>query len=271
MLTDLGDPWTGSVQITNADGALENAGAVTVTITQPDGAVVTPDPTVTNPYPGVYETVWTPSQLGRHTVLWEATGENACAVTDTFTVGGVDTIVSVEDLAAYMGNTAVGQQESLRSVLVAVSELCELTTRRTWRRTLVVGEVHDGGRDVIRLRKTPVASVSQVRVDGVAVTDWVLTAQSGLLYRGSAHATYPWACGIGSVEVDYTAGPADGMVPGNIVEGCYELAAFMWDPRRGGSNLPRRAGAEDAIDPTVSILPLRVRQLWRVGSRQLVR
>jgi hypothetical protein len=73
MSIDLGDSVPLSVEVKNAAGALANGGAVTVTVTQPDGTPAGPftvSPTTT----GVYDYDFTPTQVGRHQVRWVATG-----------------------------------------------------------------------------------------------------------------------------------------------------------------------------------------------------
>ena len=109
-------------------------------------------------------------------------------------------------------------QGYVSAVSAAVDELVGPVVQRT-----ITGERHEGGRSEIRLRRTPVASVTTVKVwvRGVSTT---LTAETlsaagnyyaepseddptllcGELYRRSLWSSILWECG--TVEVTYVAG-----------------------------------------------------------------
>ncbi len=70
-----------------------------------------------------------------------------------------------------------------------------------------VTEVHDGGRNHVALRRTPVLSVTSVTEGGTATTDFVADKLSGLLYRGSTGYGC-WAFGRQNVTVTYSSGYA---------------------------------------------------------------
>ncbi len=78
-----------SILIRDAAGQPANAGAVTLTITLPDGTTVTPGP-IASTTPGVYDYDYVTVQAGRHGVRWVATGANAAAFTDAFDVQPAD-------------------------------------------------------------------------------------------------------------------------------------------------------------------------------------
>lgn len=97
---DLGDPVALSVTIRDAAGALANAGAVTVTIVQPDGTTLSP--AVSNPSTGSYATALAPTLTGRHVVRWIATGANASAFTTEFVVVAGPHLITVDMLATHL-------------------------------------------------------------------------------------------------------------------------------------------------------------------------
>lgn len=72
----------------------------------------------------------------------------------------------------------------------------------------VTGEIHDGGRYEIVLKKPHVLSVTSATEDGTAVTD-VLRVKSGIVRKFSASTSYTpgyWAAGTGNVAITYAAG-----------------------------------------------------------------
>lgn len=109
---DLGDVVSLAVAITDSTGAAANAGAVTCTITLPDDTTDTG--TVTNTAVGQYAVVYTPPQSGRYTVEWVATGANASAFVDTFTVAapGIPTAP-----ATYSGDPATSDLDQVRFLI----------------------------------------------------------------------------------------------------------------------------------------------------------
>ena len=81
---DLGDPVALSVTVRDAAGALANAGAMTLTVTLPDGTTATP--TISNPSTGTYTATYVPAVVGRFVARWVSTGANAAAYSEDFTV-----------------------------------------------------------------------------------------------------------------------------------------------------------------------------------------
>lgn len=271
---DLGDPLPNlGTTVYDATGVLANAGSMSLTLTYPDGlgGLVTKtspaDLTVSNPSTGRYTSFWLTLALGEHRARWVATGANASAREVVWQVGQQDLLLSVDAGRAWLRNTKPGQEDELRALLEAIADVCEENTRKVWRRTIVTGEEHLGVCGPVRLRKYPAAQLSTVTVNGSTATDVFLDKRRGEVWRGSSTARIGFH---GDVVVSYVAGPLDGVVPPRILLGCRLLLSHLWDPQRGGSNLPRRSGAEDEIQPTISLLPSRVRQAWGV-PRVLVR
>ncbi|MBX6358141.1 MAG: hypothetical protein IRZ05_20120, partial [Micromonosporaceae bacterium] len=75
MAWDLGDVVPLSVTVTSASGQPEDATAVHLTITLPDGSTVTQGP-IASTSPGVYDYDYATMQAGVHRVRWVATGNN---------------------------------------------------------------------------------------------------------------------------------------------------------------------------------------------------
>lgn len=84
---DIGDVVTLSATIRDLDGDLADAGTVVCTVALPDGT--TTQPPVVHVGTGTYSAQLTCTLAGLHTVRWVATGANAGAFTESFTVRSV--------------------------------------------------------------------------------------------------------------------------------------------------------------------------------------
>lgn len=113
---DLGDVITLRCEVRDADGALADAGAVTCTITLPDGTTDTPavDHEADS---GIYTADYTPGAAGYFAVRWLATGVNAGAFLSSFTVTSGPALITVEDLAGHMRQTFPSDEERAAAVL----------------------------------------------------------------------------------------------------------------------------------------------------------
>jgi hypothetical protein len=93
---------------------------------------------------------------------------------------------------------------------MVATEAVELDLDRVMVRRPIIGELHAGGDSSIRLRRTPVISVTSVTEDGVLLgaTDWLLHAEPrlGIVYRGTSNVWGRYSYGRSSVSVNYVAG-----------------------------------------------------------------
>ncbi|MGH9249154.1 MAG: hypothetical protein ACRD0W_06525, partial [Acidimicrobiales bacterium] len=87
MAHTVGDVLPFSVTIRDAAGALANAGAVTLTVTKPDGTAEAGSPfTISPTSTGIYDKDIISAQAGRYIGYWLATGLNSGAHTQIFIV-----------------------------------------------------------------------------------------------------------------------------------------------------------------------------------------
>jgi len=259
MPYDVGDQVPLAVTVKDATGALADAGAMTLVVTAPDGT--TSSPSITHSGTGAYSATYAPTQLGQHRVAWTATGTNASAFTDAFSVDGQTGIVSLAAVRAHLGITSTVTDERLREHLLLASEMCESYTRRTYRQTTVT-ELHDGGTDTILLRRSPVQSVTSVTVSGglVAAADWTADLTGCLIRRNTSSGSAYWVGGNQNVSVVYVAGATS--VPWKVRQACLELVRHLWDSQRGGYSIPKQQGAGDDWDPRQGYsVPRRVAEL----------
>lgn len=114
---DLGDIVELTATVRDAAGALADAGAMTCTIALPDATTTVV--AHTNPSTGKYAATYTPTQLGPHLAVWQATGTNAGLFRTTFTVTNgvaVEPLVSPERVAA-KGHVALPTSGTERAAL----------------------------------------------------------------------------------------------------------------------------------------------------------
>jgi hypothetical protein len=273
---DLGDVAALGVTITNTAGTPQNATAVVCTITKPDGSTVTP--TVTNSGAGLYDVAYTPTLSGRHTVRWVATGTNASAFTDEFTVRDLTTLPVVSyDMALSHLNipAASADEDEIRRFIDAAQDLAEnyvgaVLGRRTFT------EVYDGQTDVLRLRSPRAISITEVIESGVTLdsNSYKLDDTGQRLYRlttstlsaSSSFGAYGfWASGVNAVTVTYVAGFT--VTPPAVQQGVLEILRHLWQTQRGAATVMNRMGAGDDFysTPTYS-LPRRAMELLDPAS-----
>jgi len=219
---DLGDVVALGITITNSAGTAQNATSVICTITLPSGTSVTP--TVTNSGAGLYDIAYTPTLSGRHVVRWVATGTNASAFTDEFSVRDLTTLPVVSyDMALSHLNipAASADEDEIRRFIDAAQDLAENYVGAVLgRRTLV--ETYDGQTDVLRLRSPRAISITTVVEAGVTLdaSQYKLDDTGQRLYRlttstisaSSSFGAYGfWASGVNAVTVTYI-GMASGLL-----------------------------------------------------------
>ena len=270
MTYDLGDVVPLGITITDSTGANANASAVTCTITLPDGTTSTGS--VTNPSTGLYNCDFTPTQTGRHAVRWLATGTNASAYIDEFTVRdfadlgllGLDEVKSHLNISP----TDTTLDEELRRFIDAGTDLAEQYLGQILGRRTFTNELYDGGTEFIRIRNPKVISVTSVYENDALVSssNYVLDYTGQRLYRigsGTLYATNSygyWTAGMNNVSITYVAGYVN--PPMAAKQGVLVIIKHLWETQRGAMNVMGRVLGGDELysTPTYS-LPRRAMEL----------
>lgn len=274
-MIDLGDPVPLSVYIVDDAGNPANAGAVTVTVTLPDGS--TANPAVANAVVGTYTATYVPTQVGRHTVRWVATGANANAYDDVFEVYAADPglIISVDEARAALRipNAQTVDDDDLRELIAAATgpmeDICGPILRRN------CDEWHDGGGQTVRLLQAPIISVSSVLEAYGAGYTRTLTLQNldagsfdafgytvdlddAILTRRTSGQASAFVGGRRNVHVVYVAGRA--VPPANILRATRRLVRWLWqsENQRPGQNAQQ---GDPVITPSGFAVPRDVVQL----------
>lgn len=276
MSFNLGDVVPLSVTITDADGNPANASSVTLTVTLPDGTTdVTPNisPTSTGIYDHDYPTV----QAGRHGVRWVATGSNASAFTDAFTVDAADggAFISLAEVKRHLKKTNTTDDDELLEFIAAACTAVEDRIGAVSPQQVTEEVETRRGANTIVLDQRPVVSVTSVELAGnppatilpfdadSRVDGWRLNAGPGVV-------THSRRFPHGTVRVTYTAGRTP--VPGNIRLAAVELTAFLWRSIKNysGGGRPASPGVDDtlAIRGAAYALPNRVKELLGLSNAQ---
>jgi len=225
---DIGDVVTLTCTVRDAGGALADAGAITCTITLPDGTTTSPTPA--HPSTGTYTATGPVSLEGLHGVLWAATGTNASAYRDSFTVLAAGTpLLSLADVKARLNITDTTNDEELRRIAAAATARLAAETHRTLASVTQTATVDMTGlgRTIVTLPKPCWLSITSVTDDGASVDadDWRLDETGQTLTRRNG------ATWMGEVTVTGRAG-----VTGDDLaiaqQAALELTAHLWETQR---------------------------------------
>lgn len=270
MTYDLGDVVPLGITITDSTGANANASAVTCSIYQPDGTLVTGS--VTNPSTGLYNCDFQPTQNGRHAVKWVATGTNASAYSDEFLVRDFTElgIVGLDEVKNHLNIplTDTTLDDELRSFIDAGSDLAESYVGQILGRRTFTSELYDGGQEFIRIRNPKAMTITSVYENGALVSssNYVLDYTGQRLYRigsGTLYATNSygyWTAGMNNISITYVAGYVN--PPMAAKQGVLEIIRHLWQTQRGAINVMSRTQSGDELynTPTYS-LPRRAMEL----------
>ena len=267
---DLGDVVALGVTITNAAGANENATAIVATVTAPDGTTSTPS--VSNSAAGLYDISYTPATSGRYLIRWVATGANASAYMDEFTVRDNThiSIVSLDEVKAHLNIPAANTDldEELRRFVDAATDLAENYVGCVLGRQTFTDELYDGNTDIIRLRNPRALQITSVYESGqlIGSENYSLDPTGQRLSRittGSISGPNYfgiWAPGANNIKISYVSGFIN--PPAAAKQGVLELVRHLWQTQRGAMNVLTRNQSGDDFYPTATYsLPRRCMEL----------
>ena len=261
MSYELGDLVPVSITITDSTGNPANAGSVTLTVTLPDGT--TDVRTNVAGTIGVYEVDYQSVQAGRHGVRWVATGSNASAFTDAFTVDPSDggDFISLADARKFLQKSTADDA----SIAGMVSTACQMIRDRmgpvspeTF--THYVRTQHCGR--LLVLDADPVIAVTSFTVNGVTVdpSTYRVGLGSGIITRVGHWPT-------GDAIITYRAGRTP--LPANYRLAALELTAHLWRTTQLNASAARPGlSGGDALEMrnVPYALPLRVREELGLGK-----
>ena len=261
-MIDLGSDYPAAIDVSGDAGTPANAAMVTLTITLPDGSVVTPavqnPPAVTGQYRYAYQTV----QPGRHIVKWE-TVSPVTTYRDVFDVG-TDTLVSIVSLADAKDFLGIDQADTraddeLRAWLAGTTEVVERVKNEVIAMRTITATEHNEQPRSVRLWKVPVISLTSLSAADDDRT-WDVTSdvrtdpETGLVRRIHGPHMRGWITAV------YTAGYQ--VVPYHLMQGSLVLLQHVWETQRGPGTIGGGViGPEEAGDmKQMYMLPRKVRE-----------
>ena len=272
MIYDLGDVVPLGITITDANGLVANASTVTCTIYQPDNTTVTG--TVVNADTGLYNCDFVPSQSGRHSVKWLATGTNAGAFSDDFTVREFSEIgiVSLEEVKQYLNipDSLTSSDEEIRRYMDAANDLAEQYTGVILGQRSYTSEVYDGvnNGEFIRIRNPKVISIDSIYENGSLLpsTAYYVDPTGQRVFRIGSDTIYStnsygyWTSGVNNIVISYRAGYVN--PPMSAKQGVLEIIRHLWQTQRGAMNVMNRNNSGDEMYSTATYsLPRRAMEL----------
>lgn len=267
---DLGDVVALGVTITDAAGVPANATAVVATVTNPDGTTSTPP--VTNTTAGLYDISYTPTIPGRYTIRWVATGANASAYADDFTVRDFADIgiVSLDEVKSHLNIPATNttNDEEIRRFMDAATDLAENYVGCVLGRRVFTNEKYSGNTDIIRLQNPRAISITSVYENGVLLDPaaYVLDPTGQRLTRVTTGSLSGpnyfgiWAPGAQNIVINYVAGFTN--PPAAAKQGVLEVIRHLWQTQRGPSAVVgRNQSGDDFVQGATYSLPRRAIEL----------
>jgi hypothetical protein len=258
------------ITVTNSSGTAADATAVVLTITLPDGTTATP--TVNHSGTGLYDVNYTPSQAGRHTVFWVATGTNASSYADDFTVRDPNSIsiVSIDEVKDHLNisSTITTNDLELYRFVDAATEMAQNYTGTILGRQTFTNEVYDGNQQTLRLLHPRAISIISVVENGITLgaTDYALDYTGQRLDRvTSGSLNEPnffgiWAPGARNITVSYVAGYVNPHPQAK--QGVLEIVRHLWQTQRGSMNvITRNQNGDDFYSGSTFSMPRRVMEL----------
>jgi hypothetical protein len=267
---DLGDVVVLGITITDATGTPANATAVQATLTAPDGT--TSSPSVTNTGTGLYDVSYTPTGIGRYLIRWVATGANASAYQDDFTVrdGSMLSIVELDEVKSHLNIAATNYDldEEIRRFLDAATDLAEGYVGCVLGRQVFTDELYDGNTDIIRLRNPRAMSITSVYENDTLLSSTAYSVDptgqriSRITTGSIAGPNYYgiWAPGANNIKISYVSGFIN--PPPAAKQGVLEIVRHLWQTQRGAMNVTTRNQTGDDFYPgSTYSLPRRCMEL----------
>ncbi len=228
-MADLGDLIPLGIQVRDGDGVAVNATMVTLTITLPDGTLVSPVVPAPPAEVGAYSYDYMPALVGRYLVKWVTTGPNA-AFTDSFDIreSNLSSIISLAAAKAHlnMSQTQTRDDDELRGFIEAATAVIERHRGEIIARRTVVEHSPNGSGGCIALMHHPVISITSMtdlRGNALVTGNYLLDGPNGILNRLGGGGGTPQV-------VTYVAGYVQ--IPANYILAAKIIIAHLWQTQR---------------------------------------
>lgn len=262
MTYDIADSVPIAWNVVDAAGAPVTAGAVTLTVTKPDGTTETPAvPAPSNP--GQYRVTYVPTLEGRYTWRAVTTTPNT-AFQEVFTVraASANALLSLAEVKTHLNITSTTYDDELRDFIESATEVVESYTGPIVQRTYT--NRVQGGREVIILPHTQVLAVTSFTsvLNGTTpIQNQYLSIdrEAGDIYRVGG-GWFP----CGAYNMTYTVGRT--AVKASWITAAKIIIKHMWETRLGG--LPSGQGDDRGYVVTGSgyLVPFRAIALLNIPN-----
>jgi hypothetical protein len=261
---DVGALYRLAFTLKSPDGALVNAGTMTLTVTLPDGTqtVVTP---VTPVSTGVYQYDYLTVQAGRHLARWVGTGANPGAYSEAFEVSPAAPLylISLAEAKQQLNMTTTTFDDELRIYIEAATAAVERHRNECiLRRTIVeqkfltdyawgFGQYYGQANALgIPNRKIAVDQRPCISLTSVARVDGTITWDTSNLYlspQGILDVLFGNPIS-GHITITYTAGYTQ--IPAEFNLATRIIVQHLWQTQRGNKGWPKPGGMDDSLGPS---------------------
>lgn len=232
MSNEVGSLYRSVLSVTDANGTAVDAATAVLTVTLPDGTIATPS--VTHDGTGAYHVDYLFIQEGLHKFLWTTTGP-VTSKSDYQSAEVFRSILSLDDAKNFVNFGASSNEDILRQIMQAATELCEGIVGSCVQRTLTNVRIPGRSKMAIRLPGAPVPSISSVvSIQSIwssgpmwtyANGDLIVSPESGVVELASMVPFWqgPWTA-------NYTVGRL--VIPQSVQLAAKEIVYDMWSTQR---------------------------------------
>ena len=255
MSTDVGAVYRTTLEVLNASGVPTAPATNVLTVTLPDQTTATP--AITTDSAGEYHVDYPITQEGLYKFAWVTTGP-ITSKTDYENGTAFRSVIGLQEARDYLKLDDDSQDEMLRQIMGAATELAESVVGTCVIRTFTNEQIPGYTRSVIRLPHGPlpnnlsVASITSVWASGPV---WLTAALSVYPNTGTCEPLNMQGFWLGPWLATYTAGRT--VIPQRVVLAVKEIIWDLWAPVRGLQSDQQEPGLEETsqFDYQLGMLP----------------
>ncbi len=225
-----------------------------LTITKPDGTIVSPAPVLTGPvqsgrdYTFSFDYAFT--SPGRYQFAASTSSPGTALLPYVANVRAYAPLIGLDEIKDHLNITGTGSDDELSAFLVVATEIVESRVGSCAVRT-ITGEYLPGTtRTVIRLPSGPVPAADSVTSIVSTYADGPSWQTADLIVNpgaGTVRSANGWRFWGGPWLATYTAGRT--VIPERFMQACKEQVRHMWDTQRGAAP-PSVLQGEEIYSPT---------------------
>ena len=255
MSTDVGAVYRTTLEVLNASGVPTTPATFVLTVTLPDQTTATPS--ITTDSAGEFHVDYPMVQEGLHKFGWATTGPITSRV-DYENAVAFRSVIGLAEAREYLKLQDDSQDEILRQIMGAATELAESVVGTCVIRTFTSEQIPGYTRSVIRLPHGPlpnnlsVTSITSVWAQGPI---WLPAALNVYPNVGTCEPLNMQGFWLGPWLATYTAGRT--VIPQRVVLAVKEIIFDLWAPVRGLQSDQQEPGMTETsqYDYQLGIMP----------------